>query len=240
MNRREFLHTTAFSLGAAALAPAQEYDRDKRRRVGLIGCGWYGKSDLFRLVQISPVEIVSLCDVDSQMLSNAAEMSAARQRSKKRPRTYSDYRKMLAEKDLDLVLIATPDHWHALIMIEAAKSGVDIYVQKPISHDVLEGKAMLDAARRHNRVVQVGLQRRSTPHLVEAKERFIDEGKLGKIALVEIYCYYPCARQRILRIPHPRPIWITMPGLVLLPCGHITAWFIPAAGAHLSNMETAF
>jgi predicted dehydrogenase len=190
MNRREFLHTTAFGLAAAALAPAQEYDRDKRRRVGLIGCGWYGKSDLFRLVQVSPVEIVSLCDVDSQMLSNAADMSAARQRSRKRPRTYSDYRKMLAEKDLDLVLIAPPDHWHALIMIEAAKSGVDIWVQKPISRDVLEGKAMLAAARQNNRVVQVGLQRRSTPHLVEAKERFIDEGKLGKIALVEIYCYY--------------------------------------------------
>jgi predicted dehydrogenase len=190
MNRREFLHTTAFGLAAAALAPAQEYDRDKRRRVGLIGCGWYGKSDLFRLVQVSPVEIVSLCDVDSQMLSNAADMSAARQRSRKRPRTYSDYRKMLAEKDLDLVLIAPPDHWHALIMIEAAKSGVDIWVQKPISRDVLEGKAMLAAARHNNRVVQVGLQRRSTPHLVEAKERFIEEGKLGKIALVEIYCYY--------------------------------------------------
>ncbi len=190
MNRREFLYTTALGLAAAAVAPAQEYDRDKRRRVGLIGCGWYGKSDLFRLVQVSPVEIVSLCDVDSQMLSNAADMSAARQRSKKRPRTYSDYRKMLAEKDLDLVLIAPPDHWHALIMIEAAKSGVDIWVQKPISRDVLEGKAMVAAARDNNRVVQVGLQRRSTPHLVEAKERFIEEGKLGKIALVEIYCYY--------------------------------------------------
>src|SRR5579863_7342443 len=190
MNRREFLHTTAFGLAAVALAPAQEYDREKRRRVGLIGCGWYGKSDLFRLVQISPVEIVSLCDVDSQMLSNAADMSAARQRSKKRPRTYSDYRKMLAEKDLDLVLIAPPDHWHALIMIEAAKSGVDIYVQKPISHDVLEGKAMLAAARHNKRVVQVGLQRRSTPHLVEAKDRVIKPGLLGKVALVEIYCYY--------------------------------------------------
>jgi predicted dehydrogenase len=179
MNRREFLHTTVFGLAAAALAPAQEYDRDKRRRVGLIGCGWYGKSDLFRLVRVSPVEIVSLCDVDSQMLSNAADMSAARQRSKKRPRTYSDYRKMLAEKDLDLVLVAPPDHWHALIMIETAKSGVDIWVQKPISHDVLEDKAMLAAARRNNRVVQVGLQRRSTPHLVEAKERFINEGMIA-------------------------------------------------------------
>src|SRR6266852_1729730 len=179
MNRREFLYTTALGLAAAAIAPAQEYDRDKRRRVGLIGCGWYGKSDLFRLVQVSPVEIVSLCDVDSQMLSNAADLSAARQRSKKRPRTYSDYREMLAEKDLDLVLIAPPDHWHALIMIEAAKSGVDIWVQKPISRDVWEAKPRLAAARSNNRVAKFGLQRRSPPHRVEEKERFIKGGKLG-------------------------------------------------------------
>ena len=88
------------------------------------------------------------------------------------------------------MLIATPDHWHSLIMIEAARAGADIYVQKPISADVNEGAAMVAAARKYNRVVQVGTQRRSTPHLVEAKQRFFDEGKLGKIALVEIYCYY--------------------------------------------------
>ena len=97
---------------------------------------------------------------------------------------------MLAEKDLDIVLVATPDHWHALAMIEAVKSGVDIYVQKPISVDVMEGAAMLDAARKHGRVVQVGMQRRSTPHMVEAKQRFLDEGTLGKIAMVDICCYY--------------------------------------------------
>jgi len=117
-------------------------------------------------------------------------MVAARQISKKKPRTFSDYRKMLAAKDLDLVLIEPPDHWHALIMIEAARAGVDIYVQKPISVDVAEGKAMLAAARKYKRVVQVGTQRRSTPHLVEARDRFIREGKLGKIGLVEICCYY--------------------------------------------------
>jgi predicted dehydrogenase len=191
MNRREFLSTSALGLAAgAAFAQPQEYDREKRRRVGIIGPGWYGKSDLFRLVQVSPIEIVSMCDVDSQMLSNAADMAASRQKSTKRPRTYSDYRKMLAEKDLDIVLVATPDHWHALTMIEAVNSGADVFVQKPISTDVIEGKAMLAAARRNNRVVQVGLQRRSTPHIIEARDRFINEGKLGKIALVEVYCYY--------------------------------------------------
>ena len=97
---------------------------------------------------------------------------------------------MLKEKDLDIVLIATPDHWHALPMIAAVEAGADIYVQKPISVDVTEGQAMLAAARKHQRVVQVGTQRRSTPHLIEARDRIVREGKLGKIGLVEIYCYY--------------------------------------------------
>ncbi len=162
----------------------------KKRRVGLIGCGWYGKIDLLRLIQVAPVEVVSLCDVDKHMLGEAANIVASRQASKKTPRTYGDYRKMLAEKDLDIVLVGTPDHWHALAMIDAVKSGADVWVQKPISVDVREGAAMLDAAREHKRVVQVGMQRRSTPHIVEAKQLFIDEGKLGKIAMVDICCYY--------------------------------------------------
>lgn len=191
MNRRQFLQLTSIGATAATMsAYAGAFDDQKRRRVGLIGCGWYGKIDLLRLIQVSPVEVVSLCDVDRNMLTEAAGIVASRQRSKKTPRTFGDYREMLRQKDLDIVLIATPDHWHALAMIEAVKSGVDVYVQKPISVDVNEGRAMLAAARKHERVVQVGLQRRSTPHLVEAKEQFIDKGRLGKIALVEVYCYY--------------------------------------------------
>ncbi|QDT53536.1 Inositol 2-dehydrogenase [Caulifigura coniformis] len=189
MLRREFLSTTlaaAASVAAGAYAAAPE----KVRRVGLIGTGWYGKCDLLRLIQVAPVEVVSLCDVDSQMLEGAAGIVSQRQKSQKKPRLYSDYRKMLAEKDLDICLIATPDHWHALPMIAACEAGADVYVQKPISVDVLEGKAMLDAARKHNRVVQVGTQRRSTPHLMEARDRIIKEGKLGTIGLVEICCYY--------------------------------------------------
>src|SRR5258705_5117001 len=97
---------------------------------------------------------------------------------------------MLREKDLDIVLVATPDHWHALAMIAAVEAGADVYVQKPISVDIVEGQAMLAAARKHKRVVQVGTQRRSTPHLIEARDTIIKEGKLGKIGLVEICCYY--------------------------------------------------
>ncbi len=192
MNRRDFLEASsaaglAFAIGGKH---ASGFASREAKRVGLIGCGWYGKADLLRLIQVAPVEVVSLCDVDKKMLADAAEIVAGRQASKKTPRTYADYREMLKEKDLDIVLIATPDHWHALPMIAAVEAGADIYVQKPISIDVNEGKAMLAAARKHQRVVQVGTQRRSTPHLIEARDRIIREGKLGKVGLVEIYCYY--------------------------------------------------
>jgi predicted dehydrogenase len=185
MNRRQFLAAGAgLGLSAAGLAQSRTF------RVGLIGAGWYGKTDLLRLIQVSPVEVVSLCDVDRKMLAEAAELVSTRQASKKTPRTYSDYRKMLAEKDLDVVLVGTPDHWHALIAIAAMQSGADVWCQKPISVDVAEGQAMLATARKLNRVVQIGTQRRSTPHLVEARDRIVREGKLGKIGLVEVYCYY--------------------------------------------------
>jgi predicted dehydrogenase len=194
MDRRVFLHgaaaLAATALGSGAQSIPGPRPSGKPRRVGLIGCGWYGKIDLLRLIQVEPVDVVSLCDVDERMLSEAAAIVASRQVSGKTPKTYHDFRKMLSESGLDIVLIAPPDHWHALIMIEAAKAGADIWVQKPISTDVREGAAMVAAARKYNRVVQVGTQRRSTPHLVEAKQLFLDEGKLGKIALVEIYCYY--------------------------------------------------
>src|SRR5215813_9235770 len=195
MNRREFLQAGAASSGLLLSGmgeppPAAAFTAPGTKRVGLIGSGWYGKIDLLRLLQVAPVEVVSLCDVDKKMLAGAAEIVATRQASKKTPRTYGDYRDMLKEKDLDLVLIATPDHWHALSMIAAVEAGADVYVQKPISVDIAEGQAMLAAARKHRRVVQVGTQRRSTPHLMEARDTVIKEGKLGKVGLVEICCYY--------------------------------------------------
>jgi len=194
MNRRDFLHAASGAAASGLILPHGAYAAPapaKPRRVGVIGTGWYGKCDLFRLLQVDPgAEVVSVCDVDSAMLKDAADQIATRQASKKVPRTYSDYRAMLAEKDLDLVIVGTPDHWHALPMIAAVEAGADVYVQKPISIDVLEGQAMVDAARKHGKVVQVGTQRRSTPHLIEARDRIIREGKLGKIGLIEIYCYY--------------------------------------------------
>jgi predicted dehydrogenase len=193
MDRRKFLGVGAAGMAISAVrvgAYAHAAADQKPLRVGLIGAGWYGKSDLLRLIQVAPVEVVSVCDVDRKMLADAAELIAARQANKKTPRTYSDYRELLKPRELDLVLIGTPDHWHALPMIAAVEAGADVYVQKPISVDVAEGQAMVAAARKHGRVVQVGTQRRSTPHLIEARDRIIRPGLLGKIGLVEIYSYY--------------------------------------------------
>ena len=191
LDRRRFLKTGALAAAASALSGYHvRAAEEKPWRVGLIGSGWYGKNDVFRLIQVAPVEVVSLCDVDRRMLDEAGELVAERQKSGKVPRKYGDYREMLAERDLDIVIIGTPDHWHALQTIDALEAGAHVYVQKPTSVDVLESEAMLAAARRHNRVVQVGTQRRSTPHLVDAIENIIAPGRLGKVAHAEICCYY--------------------------------------------------
>jgi predicted dehydrogenase len=204
MNRHEFVQLGSAGFAGAALMKNPCFAAEmagQKKRVGLIGTGWYGKVDLLRLIQVAPVDVVSLCDVDKQMLAEAAGIVAGRQLSKKTPRTYSDYREMLKEKDLDIVLVATPDHWHALPMIAAVQAGADVYVQKPIGVDVIECQAMVAAARKYRRVVQVGLQRRSTPHLIEARE-LIKEGRLGRIGLVETYSY---SRRSIKNPPDEQP-----------------------------------
>lgn len=191
--RRQFIRDTAAALAVTAL-PFHIIDslkKDSDRRVALIGTGWYGKSDLFRLMQVAPADVVALCDVDKHLLEGAAEIVSKRQKTDRKPQLYGDYRKLLSEQKPEIVLIGTPDHWHALQTIEALKAGAHVYVQKPISVDVMEGEAMLAAARKYNRVVQVGLQRRSTPHLLEAKKKFVDTGLLGKVSHAEMCCYFP-------------------------------------------------
>lgn len=195
MDRRNFLRTGAAAASVAAVTTHASADEStasngKARRVGLIGAGWYGKCDTLQLMNVEPIEVVSISDVDSNMLSEAADLFESRQVSKNRPKTYGDYRTQLAENDHDIVIIGTPDHWHALPMIAAVESGADVYVQKPTGVDVKESEAMVKAARKHDRVVQVGTQRRSTPHLMEAKKKVVDAGLLGDIAFAEVCCYY--------------------------------------------------
>ncbi|MEK6477406.1 Gfo/Idh/MocA family oxidoreductase [Catalinimonas sp. 4WD22] len=192
INRRHFLKSASASLALSTLGPGglDVIFQDKPLRVGLIGAGWYGKSDLFRLIQVAPVEVMALCDPDKNMLSEAADLVSQRQKSGKKPRLYNDYQKLLAEEELDIVIIGSPDHWHALQMIDAVKAGNHVYVQKPISVDVMEGEAMVAAARKYNKVVQVGTQRKSTPHLIDAKKGVVDAGLLGKVSHVEMCCYF--------------------------------------------------
>ena len=190
--RRQLLKGAAatFTLSALGFSGMGFDTPPKVWKVGLIGTGWYGKSDLFRLLQVAPVNVVSICDVDANMLSQAGEMVSKRQKSGKVPALYANHEKMLAENKLDIVLIGSPDHWHALHAIDAIKSGAHVYVQKPVGVDVIEGEAMVAAARKYNRVVQVGTQRRSTPHLIDAKKKIVDAGLLGKISHVDMCCYY--------------------------------------------------
>ena len=194
INRRQFIQGTSASLALSTLGASSMdlsfLNQARTYRVGLIGTGWYGKSDLFRLTQVASVDVVALCDVDKNQLDAAGKLVSQRQKSGKVPKLYGDYRKMLAENKLDIVLIGTPDHWHALQTIDALKAGAHVYVQKPISVDVMEGEAMVAAARKYNRVVQVGTQRKSTPHLIEAKTNIVDAGLLGKVSHVDMCCYF--------------------------------------------------
>ncbi len=187
MDRRTFLQTTAATglvLAGTSLAGAAD---GKTLRAGLIGTGWYGMVDLRHLMDHGGAEVVALCDVDKKGLETAADEVAGRQ--KERPQVFHDFRDMLKPKNLDIVLVGTPDHWHALTAIAAMEAGADVYVEKPISHTYLEGRAMVRTARRLKRVVQVNTQRRSTPHFISARD-FIKAGQLGCIGVVRAYCYY--------------------------------------------------
>jgi predicted dehydrogenase len=192
ISRRHFIKglSTTLALSAIGSQAFSFLEQQKTWRVGLIGTGWYGKSDLFKLLQVAPVDVVGLCDVDKRLLTEAGQLVSQRQKSGKVPELFNDYTKLLRSQKPDIVLIGSPDHWHALQAIDAMKAGAHVYVQKPISVDVIEGETMVAAARKYKRTVQVGLQRRSTPHLIEAKKNIIEAGLLGKISHVEMFCYY--------------------------------------------------
>ena len=196
MDRRQFLQSTAaagLALSATGLLSAAE---TKKPRVGVIGCGWFGMVDLMRLMEVEKVEVAGLCDVDQEMLEQKVEEVKKKDDTQK-PKTYTDFREMLKPRDLDIVIVGTPDHWHPLAMIAAVEAGADVYVEKPVSVCIDEGKAMVAAARKNKKVVQVGTQRRSTPHIVEARD-FVREGRLGTIAYVKAYCYYHMRRNQNL------------------------------------------
>lgn len=204
-NRREVI-TGMAATAAAAISGAASAETARPLRAGVVGSGWFGKLNLFTLMQIAPVEAVALCDVDSRMLAEAADRVMARPDSLRlptaRPALYKDYREMLARHELDIVIVSTPDHWHVPPAIAALEAGAHVYVEKPVSVDIAEGAALRAAARRSGRVVQVGTQRRTAGFLLEARDRVFGEGRLGAVGAAEVYGYF---RQRPATLPPSSP-----------------------------------
>jgi predicted dehydrogenase len=191
-NRRQFIRNSSAMLALTSLKASglESWGVLPKRRVALIGTGWYGKSDLFRLMQVAAIDVVGLCDVDKNQLKEASTLIGARLGNGSEIPLFTDYQKLLQSQQPEIVLIGSPDHWHALQAIDAMKAGAHVYLQKPISVDVIEGAALVAAAKKYRRVVQVGTQRRSTPHLIEAKQQIVDAGLLGNVHHAEICCYY--------------------------------------------------
>ncbi|MFM9079765.1 MAG: Gfo/Idh/MocA family protein [Opitutaceae bacterium] len=186
MKRRTFLHSAAAagSLATLAVRTSAAEKSGRRYRTAIIGCGWWGGNILGEAIASGACEIVGLCDVDARQIAATRERIA--KVTSDQPREHRDYRELLEKEKPEIVIVATPDHWHALPTIAAVKAGAHVYVEKPIAHTIGEGRAMLNAARAANRVVQVGTHRRTSPHTAQARE-FIRSGKVGKIGMVRCF-----------------------------------------------------
>lgn len=189
INRRGFLRSTAaagLALWAGPLIGA-EVKAGQKYTTALVGCGWWGGNILGCAMESGQCRIVGLCDADlRQSAQKAAEVE---KRSGEKARQYQDFRELLEKEKPQIVINATPDHWHPLITIGAVKAGAHVYVEKPISHTINEGRAMVKAARDADRVVQVGTHRRVSPHNMSARE-FVRSGKLGKVGMVRAFVHY--------------------------------------------------
>ena len=172
---------------ASAISASRVLGANNRIRIGLIGCGGRGSGDLKQFLKIEGIQCVALCDVDTaQMEKTQAEtLDPVEQKAEQQTQ---DFRRLLDRTDLDAVIVATPDHWHAIPTIMACQSGKDVYVEKPLALTIHEGRVMVEAARKYDRVVQMGTQQRSAPHFSDAVE-YVKSGKLGKIRLVRSWAY---------------------------------------------------
>jgi predicted dehydrogenase len=201
MNRRSFVSTLAAAGAAASSHRLFAAAPGDKPTVGVIGCGWLGVVNMENLQIVGGAEVVSLCDPNAVHLKRALETAAKHQ--SRVPRTFADFRAMLAEPP-EIVVVGTPDHWHALPAIAAMQAGADVHLEKPIGVDVLEGEALVAAARKYQRVVQVNTQRRSLPMCAEVKARYLASGRLGKIGRVETFCHLGMGRSgRLEAAPAP-------------------------------------
>lgn len=192
MERRDFL------AGAAALATHSVKAASDRVNVGLIGCGGRGRYVAQQMRAAAGVSFGAVCDVYQPNASKAREWAGAGARE------YGDFRRLLEQRDLDAVLIATPDHWHAAIAVLACQAGKDVYVEKPLAHNVREGQAIVTAARQYNRIVQTGTQQRSATHFPELA-RIIQSGELGEVKFVRVWNFLNMYPNGIGRSPDSAP-----------------------------------
>jgi predicted dehydrogenase len=188
MKRRKFLQVT--TMGTTALATSFSIPsliQERKLRIGLIGAGWYGMVITNAALKIGGVEVIGICDVDSDHLKNSADQLEKLQGT--RPKTFKYYHDLLDMKGLEIAFIATVPHWHALQFIAACEKGMDIYCEKPLSYDVGEGLAMVNAANKAGNVVQIGFQRRQSKAFQKAKE-LIESGRIGTVHQVLAQIHY--------------------------------------------------
>ncbi len=175
--RRAFLRGVT---AAMALSYSRVFGANDRVQLGLIGCGERGRSDMGKFIKAGNTDVVALCDIYGAQTDRAKQTAP-------NARTFTDHRALLALKDVDVVLIAVPDHWHAAIATDALNAGKDVYVEKPLTLKMEEGPVIVKAARLNNRICQVGMQQRSGKHYLEAKRLYMDTGKLGKVTLARTW-----------------------------------------------------
>ena len=201
MKRRQFIKRvvqTGAVVSATALSGKDVLGANERVRVGLIGCGGRGMFDAKLMRDVPNAEFVAVCDLYPPHLARAKEWAGTSAKE------YKDFRRLLEQKDIDAVLIATPDHWHAIPTVLACQAGKDVYVEKPLAHNIQEGRTMVEAARRHNRVVQMGAQQRSAPHYAEVA-RIIQSSELGRVHFVRIWNYTNMFPSGVGRAPDSDP-----------------------------------
>jgi predicted dehydrogenase len=175
--RRAFLRGVT---AATALSYSRVFGANDRVQLGVIGCGERGRSDMGKFIKAGNVDVVALCDIYGTQVDRAKQDAA-------NARSFTDHRALLALKDVDAVLIAVPDHWHAAVATDALNAGKDVYVEKPLTLKIEEGPVIVKAARLNNRICQVGMQQRSGKHYLEAKRLYMDTGKLGKVTLARTW-----------------------------------------------------
>ncbi|MEM1095324.1 MAG: Gfo/Idh/MocA family oxidoreductase [Bacteroidota bacterium] len=188
MHRRTFLKSTALAgTGYLAGPLIRTRSRVKTYRTALIGSGWWGMNILRTAIAAGETQAVALCDADERAFTGAADELETLTGT--RPNLYRDFRELVQRERPEIVIVATPDHWHALNTIAALNAGAHVYIEKPISHTLNEGKAILKAARDANRVVQVGTHRRVSPHNMSAMA-FLRSGQVGDIGMVRTFVHY--------------------------------------------------